>query len=110
MPPFLNPAPPGRLSLSERVKAATGHEIYKNGWPEGCDLIAELEADRQRLLEENKRFRASHARYETVRKWSPGKFAEIYKKHISSDRPFDEIVDYYSGFSGSPAVKESLTA
>jgi len=42
---------------------------------------------------ENERLKASHARYETLRKLNAVQFQHLYTKALQSPIPFDELVD-----------------
>jgi len=70
-------------------------------WVEdAANRLAEFEQDNhmqdieiEKLKAENERLKASHARYETLRKLNVVQFQHLYTKALQSPIPFDELVD-----------------
>ena len=72
-------------------------EADKIGLIKACDQRAaheyKLMGENAALKAENERLKASHARYETLRKLNVVQFQHLYTKALQSPIPFDELVD-----------------
>jgi hypothetical protein len=72
----------------ERENAALRHDIERST-QRNSDLLAEVEALREAADE----YALGDERYEYVRRLNAAQFAELYRRNIAENVPFDDLVD-----------------
>jgi hypothetical protein len=91
-----------RLAIRDLYRGDGGRlSSYDEGWNDGTDAAAEifsaenaaLRAEVEALREAADEYALGDARYEYIRRLNAAQFAELYRRNIAENVPFDDLVD-----------------